>query len=440
MTTATPNSVSGQWVANFTVPALPRGSNLVEVINNGVIYEYDICIVPTLILTPSTGPIGTTVTVTAYGFSPTNSKHPVVLYWFQESWNDGLNYWLANTTVGINGAFNETGPVQFVVPLSYGGAHNVTASDLCFGKCKAGGSTGSIPIDDVLGLAVFTVTPAFVICKASTCGTGLTNADTISVNANTRTTLMATGTGFGFTCGSPIAYCAAYQVNIDNALYSDFSTYASDSGSLYVNFTAAGFSPGLHQVDLYGCESDACVGAPDAVAYFNVTTIGAYSSSGLTSNATSEINSIYANVNTILGWGTTITTISTNVNTILGWGTTITTISTNVNTILGWGTTITGINTNVNGLASTLATIQGTLTTIQGTLTTIQGTLTTLTADVNSATSAATGAQTAAQAANTAATNGKNSVSDTETYVLVVAVLAAITLVLELAILVRKLD
>jgi len=432
----TSNPTTGQYVVNVTLPSLTVGTHIVTVSNNGVTYQFTIYMNPTLILKPSSGPALTTTTEAyAYGFPTAGSgfNGKVSIYWYEYSWGTPVNYFLVNGTVGSNGEFNNTGGfVKFVAPLSYGGVHDVTASKFYYGK-----TTGSITGSNLITVATFTITPTLEICVTSTtCGSGSTNANTVSVKANTRTILNATGTGFGFTCGAD-CWDGDYQVNIDNAMYSDFSTYASNNGFLYVNFTAAGFAPGLHQVELYGCYTDVCVGAPAAVAYFNVTGITS-SSGGIPSSTISQINTIYNNVNTILGWGTYITGTYNNVNTILGWGTTITTINTNVGTIntnvgtiLGWQSTIISINSTVNGLKTTLAAMQTTL----GTVATDLGTTT-----LASVYSAAQAASAAASAASTAATNAKSSVSDTETYVLVVAVLVAITLVLELAVLVRKLD
>jgi len=103
--------------------------------------------------------------------------------------------------------------------------------------------------------------------------------------------------------------------------------------------------------------------------------------------------------------------------------TALTTMSTQLTTLAGQVTTI-GTN---------LGTVSSAVTQMQSQLTSISSSITSLTSAVQTATSAAQGAQ-------TAATNANNSVSSTQTYVLVVAVLAAITLVLELAILVRKLS
>lgn len=95
----------------------------------------------------------------------------------------------------------------------------------------------------------------------------------------------------------------------------------------------------------------------------------------------------------------------------------------------------TAISASLTTLTTNLATVQSTL---QTDVTNIQGQLTTISNNITTLQGAVTAADTAATNAETAATNANNAVSSTQTYVLVVAVLAAITLVLELAILVRK--
>jgi hypothetical protein len=421
----TSNIATGQYIINVTVSSLSVGDHQVTVSNNGVVYQFTITMNPTLILNPSSGPsTKTTVVAHAYGFpsSGPGFNGKVSLYWYQYTWGDATNYFLTNGTVGSNGNFNAT--VSFVAPLSYGGSHNVTASKFYYGK-----TTGAITGENFITLAAFTITPTFVICVTSTtCGSGSTNANTVSVNANTRTILNATGTGFGYVANGQ--WQTWYQVNIDNALYSDFMTSASNTGALYVNFTAAGFQPGLHQVELYSCSTSfPCVGAPVAIAYFNVTTIGAYigtGSGGLPSSVINTINNINSTVNAIFAWQSTILGMNSTINnifawqsTILGMNSTVKTMNTNINTILGWHSILMGMNS---------------------TLTTINAGVKTIISDLAGISTAATNAYNAATSASTAATNAKNSVSDTETYVLVVAVLVAITLVLELAVLVRKLD
>ncbi len=87
----------------------------------------------------------------------------------------------------------------------------------------------------------------------------------------------------------------------------------------------------------------------------------------------------------------------------------------------------------VNALTTALTQVQSSLTSIATQVTAMSNAISGINTQVAAAASAASAAQ-------TAATNAGNAVSSTQTYVLVVAVLAAITLVLELAILVRKLS
>jgi len=113
----------------------------------------------------------------------------------------------------------------------------------------------------------------------------------------------------------------------------------------------------------------------------------------------------------------------------------------------GFATLQKDLSANFTSLSSGISTISGTvsglpssLTNIQSSLTGITNSLTSITNTLNSLSTAVGNAVTAANTAATDASNASSSVSSTQTYVLVVAVLAAITLVLELAILVRKLS
>lgn len=93
---------------------------------------------------------------------------------------------------------------------------------------------------------------------------------------------------------------------------------------------------------------------------------------------------------------------------------------------LATGSSQSAIQTSLTGITNTLSQVTSSLSSISGALGTLQTT--------------ANNAATQAQNAATNASNAASAVSSTQTYVLVVAVLAAITLVLELAILVRKLS
>jgi len=92
---------------------------------------------------------------------------------------------------------------------------------------------------------------------------------------------------------------------------------------------------------------------------------------------------------------------------------------------------MTAMSQQLTSLAGQVTTLSTNLGTVQTDVTNIQGQLTTQASNIATLTTAVQNALSAAQAAQTAATNASNAVSSTQTYVLVVAVLAAITLVLE---------
>jgi len=97
------------------------------------------------------------------------------------------------------------------------------------------------------------------------------------------------------------------------------------------------------------------------------------------------------------------------------------------------GTILTGLQSSMTTLTSDVASLTSSVSAIGTQLTNMQSTLTTINNNVQAL-------NTPINNAATQATNAANAVNSTQTYVLVVAVLAAITLVLELAILVRKLS
>ena len=408
-------STSGHFNGTANLPSLPLGFHFVFVSIGGVVMWFQIYVEPSLILTPSEGPVGETILVTALGF-PTTCLQPGVvsgckisLYWGSYTTEDDTDYFLGNVTVGANGQFNQT--FTFTVPHSYGGYHDVEALPM---YCGPSNSESLDPCLEEVAEVSFTVTPTLIICKGTTCGDGSTDVKTVSVNANTRGLISAVGTGF-----EP----SWIYVNIDGASYSDCETYISSNGDFNLNFTTAGFRPGLHQFETWSCSEGDLNGVPNGLAYFNVTTIGDYLSGGGSSippSTITEIHTIYTNVNTILGWQSIITGMDTHVSSILSG---LTALTTTVNTI----------DTHVSSILSGLTALTTTVNTIDTHVSSIISTLAPLPAKVDTAAANAL-------AASTAATNAKNSVSSTETYVLVVAVLAAITLVLELAILVRKLD
>ena len=421
----------GTFNGTASIPALPNGLATILVQSNGVTYNFQINVLPTLIFTPSSGAVGTTVTATAYGF-PSNTW--VSLWWFEHSWGDGTDYYLVNGTVGTNGQFNVT--MSFTVPHTYGGPHAVDATSTIIHSSSPPESTITTSGGYVTS-GSFTVTQSFTLCSGSTCGQGDTNADTISVNANTRGMITAVGTGFvyssSFSCSTPGqgGYAGdSYQVNIDNSLAEGafVTNSANKTGDFSWAFTSAGFRPGLHQVDVYNNE---CYNvAPSSVAYFNVTTTGDYIAGPVVTAVSSLQASITSLQSSLSGIQSSLTTIT---NDVSGLGTQLTGIASQLTTIQSSVGSIAGLQSSMTSLSSKLDSVTSSLSSVTSSLTSIQ----------NAVQSAATNAQTAAtnaQSAATAANNASSGTSTAQTYVLVVAVLAAITLVLELAILVRKLS
>ncbi len=95
---------------------------------------------------------------------------------------------------------------------------------------------------------------------------------------------------------------------------------------------------------------------------------------------------------------------------------------------------------NFSAITSALSTLSGSMTQLSSSVSAIQNSLTSLASTVGTINTNVNGLSSGIGNAVTQATNAANNASSAQTYVLVVAVLAAITLVLELAILVRKLS
>jgi len=136
------------------------------------------------------------------------------------------------------------------------------------------------------------------------------------------------------------------------------------------------------------------------------------------------------NITVITVTFTTTTTVTTAVNTVTS---TVTTTSAVVNPDTPQLNTI---QSALTAMTSTLGTISSAVTAIQGSLTTIQTAVTGISSQL---TTVSNGIQ-SVSGISQQLTNLNNAVNNDQTYVLVVAALAAITLVLELAILVRKLS
>ena len=101
---------------------------------------------------------------------------------------------------------------------------------------------------------------------------------------------------------------------------------------------------------------------------------------------------------------------------------------------------LSSMTTSLNSITGSLASITSNLNTLGTAVTGLQTSLTNIGNQISSMNTVVQGLGTQVSNAASQATNAANNASTVQTYVLVVAVLAAITLVLELAILVRKLS
>jgi len=136
--TTTANA-TGFFNATFTIPALAGGIHKVTVANalTTANFTFSINVLPTLVLTPARGDIGTRVTVQSQGFAP----GPIYLY-FENSTNN--YYWVLNSSVGSNGQINGTN--TFIVPSMVGGNHTVYA-DYVFDGNYTNSLTGEVTTD-----------------------------------------------------------------------------------------------------------------------------------------------------------------------------------------------------------------------------------------------------------------------------------------------------
>ena len=342
--TVTPNA-TGFFNITLTVPELASGSHVVKVSNAGVTYVFTMVVHPTLLVTPEEGPIGTVVSCLAYGF-PANTK--VYLWWYEKAYGDGTWYNVVNGTTGSDGKFNVT--VQFTVFHTYGGEHDVKATDVFSSDATA------------LGIATFKVTPLLSIVP--------------SVIKNDGSEVKAVGTGF-----DPTIF---YVVNMDNTQLGATVIYAwsggvraNDTGDITITFIAAGFRPGLHVLSLYP-EAYEAPYSPAIYALFNVTAEGDYIGDILLgiNGTVVAINGTVATISTTLG---TITTSLSSINaTVVAIQSGMATISTTLGTIT---TSLSSISAKIDSVSGTVATISTSIGTVTSTLSSINAKVTEISGD-----------------------------------------------------------
>lgn len=358
---------------------------------------------------------------------------------------------------------NAAGTITLTAPgagASYKGNQGITIAGSV--SPAASGLNVGITINNPNGVQVFT----FNAATDPTTGAFSTGTEAGSNNQWVTGTYVVTVTAPGYSSAeASFTYVSSTSTS---TLTSGILVYTSSP--LLANQSAdvilVSGSPGTASASYWapGAATSTSLGAPTLVSsspfvyWFSVplsnAADGLYLVQGSVVNATSglnvagtgsfTVNSELSSTASVASLGNSLSGISTQIS---GLSTTLNGISSSLSALSGvpsslssLTSTVGNINTAVGGLTTTVGSINtavGGLTTSLAGITTSLGTLST---SVSSAQSAASSAQTAANAAETAATNASNAVSSTQTYVLAVAVLAAITLVLELAILVRKLS
>ncbi|HLN45557.1 MAG TPA: hypothetical protein VK209_07605 [Candidatus Sulfotelmatobacter sp.] len=363
---------AGYFNATFSVPATGFGKHSITLIDAGLqVFAVYVNVVPSITITPDSGPTGTTVTVNGFGF-PASVGGDVynAAVTFQGATGD-----IAGALTDANGQFSLT----FTVPTgSTGGVHLVAATANMSGFTPVAGS--------------FTVLSAFTVSPTS-------------FYANSSAAVVATATGF--------LPESTYIVTIDN-VFSPFSSIyveADSSGTIALTFMQAGFQPGVHVVALYEMYGD---NTPVANATFTVLSPVAVQQNAMLTAINATVTAINNNLAT-LSDGTTVllnainaslagvsnglAVVNTNVGTLTtSWSsingtlssvsgtigtvsTTIGSIQTNLSSI---GTTVTKLDGNVATVQTDVGTIKGTVTETNGKVATIQTDIGTLQADVSS--------------------------------------------------------
>jgi len=198
---------TGFFNITVTIPVTGLGSHKILFKDAKINFFINITIVQSMILSPTKGPVGTTVTATGYGFHPRTASTVwnVTLWW---DWGDSeALVWVLTDTAG---SFTTT----FKAPHAAGGDHTVT------------------PIENGTAIyvaeATFTITPTLVVMP--------------STFPNDGRIVNATGTGF-----DPDDDWFFY---IDNHMIAgdDEDFEIASNGDIVIEFVAAYFSPGLHSV------------------------------------------------------------------------------------------------------------------------------------------------------------------------------------------------
>ncbi|MEM0288121.1 MAG: hypothetical protein QXG05_08155 [Nitrososphaerota archaeon] len=465
------NTTTGFFNATFNVPVSPHGVALVIIQDASAKYVFKVGVLPTLIMPTSVNP-GQKFTITGYAFTASSTVNI--------TWN-GLGVGLSNTTqiamnagVGSNGKF--TVPVTTPSPV-YGGDHVVNATD-------ASGVPG-YSVVFVNATASVSPTTAALGTPVTVTSEGLPAGEE-SVSVQTQTT-SGNYTSPGFTIATSSitegSSPAGVDVVYDNALTSYLFVFPSEYGQLMIGLTATGY-PQMHFIQLYDGSSTppsllTTVGLnvtgstnegrqilnainslsiqqtnmlnqlnalSSSVSSLNTSVSKGFSSvqssiSSLSSSVSSGFSSISSTLGTVQG---SISSLSSSVSS--GFSSISSSLSTISSTL---GSLSSSVSSGFSSISSSLSTISSTLGSLSSSVSSgfssISSTLGSLSSSVSSgfssiSSSLSTISSTLGTVQSNTASIGSllSSVSNVTTYLLVAIVLAAIVLILEIVILVRK--
>jgi hypothetical protein len=369
---------NGFFNVSVTVPITQRGWHRITMVDKTYNMNASVDVIPTLVLSPTSGPIATTVSANGYGF-PYALDNNVTIIW---DYTDALAKTAHSNLVykvytGSNGQFSTT----FVVPSSVGGAHDVSAVS---NKTKTYAN------------ATFTIIAQLTITPAS------------PTNNGTEVTI----TGSGLTYPAYYDLCIDYTKDFFSNSSAGYPKYfsASSKGELaaFKIVVGVGFNAGTHVIALYKLTTGSVL--PTLETYKLFTVVGEAETAIM--DKLDEISLAIDELNTY------VSSSSTGIPSVK---TLLTAIQTAV------GDARTALSTQITGLSSSLTSIE----------TYAQTAATAAT----SASSAAQAASTAASGAKTSADAAASTASTISTSVylcIVVALVAAVAAIFAVITLQRK--
>jgi archaellum component FlaC len=400
---------TGFYNATIVVPVTTRGSHVVGVVDASWSWNFTVNVGTTLVLSPTKGSIGTQVTATGYGYTPDEK----VTLWYFGYWGTTTekqhNVTNANVEVGDDGTWS----MVFTIKNDFGGNHEVN---------------GSTPSESAT--ANFRILPTLVVVPGSSPADG--------------SVLTAVGTGF--------MNEQEYALLIDNSLawpLDDADMRGNGTGYLAFEFFAVG-APGTHVVAIYLDDNESYDPSteitPEAYALYTITGYTADTNAILqkiaelriyvgdfVSKYTADISALKVDLAAIKsccdGNKGDIAALNNNLNSI---NSNINSIKSDIASIgSDLGSDISGVKSDISALKSDVAGVKSDVASVKSDISSVRS-------DIDGTKSAVSSVSMELSDVTSDLEDVATGVSSASTFLLVVTALAAITLIVELVILVRK--